>query len=217
MSVAVEDREGFAAFLLRMRGRGITRKEFISAVESVPRRNFVSGQWHEAAWSDRMIPIACGEALEGLDLQAQIIHALALEPHHKVLEIGTGSGFTAALMSRLASRIVSVDRYKTLVDQARQRLDALAIGNVIVRQADAMKGLPGEGPFDRIIAWTAFDNLPRTFVDQLTSGGVMIAPIGPGDDVQALARLSKVGSRFDREDIGKVRLQPVLPGIASKI
>ncbi len=217
MSVTAEDREGFAAFLLRLRGKGITRKELVSAVEALPRRNFVSGQWQSAVWSDRMIPIGCGEAAEGLDLQVQVVNALALEPHHRVLEIGTGSGYTAALIARFAARVVSVDRYRTLIEQARHRLDSLGVNNVILRQADAAKGLQGEGPFDRIVSWVAFDALPRNFVDQLTSGGIMVAPIGPGDGEQMLARLTKVGSRFDREDIGTVRLQPLLPGMAAKI
>lgn len=217
MSVAAEDREGFAAFLLRMRAKGITRKDLIAAVESIPRRNFVPGQWQSAVWSDRMIPIPCGEAAEGIDIQVQVVNALALEPHHRVLEIGTGTGYTAALMSRLAARVVSIDRYRTLIEQARHRFETLGIRNVMLRQADAAKGLHGEGPFDRIVSWAAFDTLPRHFVDQLTSGGIMTAPIGPGDGKQELVRLTKVGSRFDREEIGAVRLQPLLPGVAVRI
>jgi protein-L-isoaspartate(D-aspartate) O-methyltransferase len=217
MTSPAADREGFAGFLLRMRAKGIARKELIAAIEQVPRRNFVAGVWQDAVWSQRMIPIACGEALEGIDLQAQIIHALAIEPQHRVLEIGTGSGYTTAILSRLAERVVSVDRYRTLVDQARHRLDALGIANVIVRQADASKGLSGEGPFDRIVSWAAFEALPRNFVDQLALGGVMIAPIGPGEDEQAVARLTKVGSRFEREDIGIVRAQPLIHGVAERI
>jgi protein-L-isoaspartate(D-aspartate) O-methyltransferase len=217
MTMPGADREGFAGFLLRMRAKGIARKELIAAIEQVPRRNFVAGLWQDAVWSQRMIPIACGEALEGIDLQAQIIHALAIEPQHRVLEIGTGSGYTTAILSRLAERVVSVDRYRTLVEQARQRLDALGIANVILRQADASKGLSGEGPFDRIVSWAAFEVLPRNFVDQLALGGVMIAPIGPGEVEQPVARLTKVGSRFEREDIGFVRAQPLIHGVAERI
>ena len=217
MSVAVDEREGLAAFLMRIRGKGITNKPLVAAIEAIPRTNFVAAQWKSVVWSERMIPIPCGEAIEGLDVQARILHALALEDHHRVLEIGAGTGYTAALLSKLSARVFSVDRYRTLVEQARQRLDALGITNVIVRQADAGKGLAAEGPFDRIVSWAAFDSLPRTFVDQLTSGGMMIAPIGPADGEQAIARLTKVGSRFDREDIGKVRLQPIVAGLAAKI
>lgn len=215
MSEATADQEAFAAFLLRMRARGMVDKALIAAIEATPRRGFVSGQWQAQAWSDRMLPIECGEAIEGLDLQAQVIHALAIDPSHRVLEIGTGSGFTAAVMSRLAARVLTLDRFKSLCVQARQRLEALGIGNVTVRQADGSNGMVAEGPFDRIVSWAAFESLPRIFVDQLSSGGVLVAPIGPAEGEQALARLTKVGSRFDREDIGTVRLQSIAGGIAA--
>src|SRR5690606_14735803 len=124
----------------------------------------------------------------------------------RVLEIGTGSGYTAAVMSRLAGRVVTLERYKTLINQARARYEALGIQNVQIRHVDGANGLPGEGPFDRIVVWAAFESLPRAFVDQLAIGGIMIAPIGPAEAPQELARLTKVGSRFEREDIGQVRL-----------
>lgn len=212
-----EEREGFAAFMLRLRGNGIVTKELVAAFEATPRRVFIPGQWQSLAWSDRMIPIECGEAMEGADLQASVLRALDMQPGVRVLEVGTGTGFTAAVMARLAARVVTVDRYKTLAEQARQRFEALGLPNAFVRQADGSNGLPGEGPFDRIVVWAAFDNLPRPFVDQLSSGGVMIAPIGPAEGVQDVAKLTKVGSRFEREDIGQVRLQPILKGVAAAI
>ncbi|RUX03193.1 protein-L-isoaspartate(D-aspartate) O-methyltransferase [Mesorhizobium sp. M8A.F.Ca.ET.173.01.1.1] len=213
----IDDREGFAAFLLRLRGRGTVPKALIAAFEATPRRGFLAAQFHQIAWSDRMLPIECGEAIEGADMQAAVIAALAIETGNRVLEIGTGSGYTSAVMSRLAARVVTVDRYKTLVEQARQRFEALGIGNAIVRQADGSNGLPNEGPFDRIVAWAAFDSLPRFLLDQLSSGGIVIAPIGPEEGEQVLAKLTKVGSRFEREDIGMVRLQPILRSIAAVI
>ena len=217
MNEAIDEREGFAAFLLRLRGRGIVPKDMIAAFEATPRRGFLSNLHHDVAWSDRMLPIECGEAIEGADLQAGVIAALAIEPGNRLLEIGTGSGYTAAVMAKLAGRVVTLDRYKTLVEQARQRFEALGISNALPRQADGSNGLPGEGPFDRIVVWSAFDSLPRTFVDQLSSGGIMIAPIGPEEGEQVLARLTKIGSRFEREDIGTVRLQPIGRGVAKVI
>lgn len=217
MNLPIDDREGFAAFLLRLRGRGTVPKALIAAFEATPRRGFLAPHFHQIAWSDRMLPIECGEAIEGADMQAAVIAALAIEAGNRVLEIGTGSGYTSAVMSRLAARIVTVDRYKTLVEQARQRFEALGIGNVIVRQTDGSSGLPAEGPFDRIVAWAAFDSLPRFLLDQLSSGGIVIAPIGPEEGEQVLAKLTKVGSRFEREDIGMVRLQPILRSVAAVI
>lgn len=212
-----DDREGFAAFLLRLRGKGAVPKALIAAIEATPRRGFIAAQFGNIAWTDRMLPIECGEAIEGADIQAAVIAAMAVEPGHRVLEIGTGSGYTAAVLSRLAARVVSVERYKTLAEQARQRFEALGITNVIVRHADGSNGLPNEGPFDRIVVWAAFESLPRFLLDQLSSGGVVIAPIGPEEGEQVVAKLTKVGSRFEREDIGIVRLQPILPGVAAVI
>nr|WP_295465116.1 protein-L-isoaspartate(D-aspartate) O-methyltransferase [Mesorhizobium sp.] len=217
MSEAQGERESFAAFLLRARAGGLVDKALIAAIEATPRRGFVPGQWQAHAWSDRMLPIECGEAIEGVDFQAKILASLALEPSHRVLEIGTGSGFTAAVMGRLSARVLTVERYRTLAANARQRLEALGITNVAVRHMDGVNGVPSEGPFDRIVVWAAFDGMPRTFVDQLASGGVLIAPIGPAEGVQQMARLTKVGSRFDREDIATARLQPLMAGVAAAI
>jgi protein-L-isoaspartate(D-aspartate) O-methyltransferase len=217
MNTMLDDREGFAAFLLRLRALGTPPRDLVAAMEATPRKTFVPGAWQSVAWSDRMVPIECGETLEGADLQAAVIAALQLEPGHRVLEVGTGSGFTAAVMARLAARVVTVDRYKTLAEQAKQRFEALGITNAFARQADGSNGLPGEGPFDRIVVWATFDNLPRAFVDQLSTNGIMIAPIGPAEDTQLLAKLTKIGSRFEREDIAKVRLQPVIKGVAAVI
>src|SRR4051794_40873743 len=118
-----DDREGFAAFLLRLRSKGIVSNELFAALEATPRRGFLPGQWQSAAWSDRMVPIECGEAIEGADLQAAVIAALDIQPGNRVLEVGTGSGYTAALMARLGGRVMTLDRYKGLVEQARQRFE----------------------------------------------------------------------------------------------
>jgi protein-L-isoaspartate(D-aspartate) O-methyltransferase len=164
-----------------------------------------------------MIPIECGEVVEGIDMQALTLAALDLAPGQRVLEVGTGSGYTAALLGQLAGRVLSVERFRTLAELARQRLEALSLDNVVVRHADGARGMPAEGPFDRIVVWAAFESHPRLFVDMLSTGGVMVAAIGPGDGEQALARLSKVGSRFEREDIGRVRLQPLVEGLAAAL
>ncbi|MCC5779530.1 protein-L-isoaspartate(D-aspartate) O-methyltransferase [Nitratireductor sp. B36] len=212
-----QERESFAAFMLRMRASGVGSKELFAAMEATPRGSFLPSEWYALSWSDRMVPIACGEAIEGCDFQAQVIDALALSSGHRVLEIGTGSGFTAAVMGRLAGRVLTLDRYRTLGMEAQLRWDHLGISNVVVRHADGTDGAPADGPFDRIVSWAAFDDLPRRFVDQLSTGGVMIAPIGPGDDVQSVAKLEKVGSRFERTDIAETRLQPLLKGVSSAI
>jgi protein-L-isoaspartate(D-aspartate) O-methyltransferase len=217
MIMDASDREKFAAFLLRMRSIGLDSRDLIAAIEATPRAAFVPAQWRSEAWSDRMVPIECGEAIEGIDLQMRVLAALAIEPGQRVLEVGTGSGYTAAVMARLAGRVLTLERFKTLVELARQRNEALGITNVIVRQADGTHGAPAEGPFDRIVVWAAYETLPRGFVDQLSSGGIMVAPIGPSEGVQVMEKLTKLGSRFEREAVTQVRLQPIASAVAAAI
>ncbi|PSH68660.1 protein-L-isoaspartate(D-aspartate) O-methyltransferase [Phyllobacterium brassicacearum] len=217
MKPALSDREGFAAFVLRMRSLGLTDQRLMSAFEATPRTAFVNGNLGNVAYGDGTLPIECGEFIEGLDLQAQLIKALDLEPGHRVLEIGTGSGFTAAVMARLSGRVLSLERYRTLVELAQQRLQALKIENTFIKHTDGRHGQVHDGPFDRIIVWGAFEAMPRQFVELLSSNGVMVAPIGPLDGKQIIARLSKIGSRFERQDMMQVRFLPLLEGVAAAL
>lgn len=217
MSGRLTDRERFAAFLMRVRARGITDARLLDAFEATPRRGFVPAAFADAAYSDRTVPIDCGEVIEGLDLQANVLHALGIEDNHRVLEVGTGSGYTTAVMAHLALRVCTADRYKGLCEQAKSRFEALRISNVTVRHADARNGINGEGPFDRIVVWAAFDAMPRAFVDLLATNGVMVCAIGPEDGQQVLVRLSKVGSRFEREDLMNVRFQPLGGSLAAAL
>ncbi|MEM9575166.1 MAG: protein-L-isoaspartate(D-aspartate) O-methyltransferase, partial [Pseudomonadota bacterium] len=172
------------------------------------RRDFIRPEFLSDVWSKGTIPIDCGESIEGPDTQARLIRHLGIEEDHRVLEIGTGSGFTAAVMSKLAKRVFTIERYRTLSAAAAARIRELKIDNAIASHGDGSRG-GTDGPFDRIISWAAFDNVPRPFIEQLTSGGVMICPIGEADMPQDIVRLTKVGSRFERQDIGKVRAQPL--------
>lgn len=209
--------EALAAFVLRMRAQGIDDKRLFAAIEATPRRAFIPAEHHVAAYASRSCPIACGESIEGLDLQARVLAALDLQPGHRVLEIGTGSGFSAAVMARLASRVTTVERFKTLVGQAGERFRALGLANVLPRHGDAEKAVEGEGPYDRIVVWAAFDSLPRGYADLLSSGGIMVAAVGGGEESQELVRLTKIGSRFERLDIGQVRFQALARGVAAAL
>ncbi len=217
MSVRLTDRERFASFLMRARARGITDARLLDAFEATPRRGFVPAAYADSAYSDRTVPIDCGEVIEGLDMQATVLNALALEDTHRVLEVGTGSGFTAAVMSHLALRVTTAERFRSLCEHAKARFEALRIANITVRHADGRAGLNGEGPFDRIVVWAAFDAMPRAFVDQLATNGAMICAIGPEDGQQVLTRLSKVGSRFERQDLINVRFQPLAGALAAAL
>lgn len=210
------EKEEFAAFTLRMRARGLSDPRLLAAVESTPRYGFINSSYHNAAYSNRSIPLECGEYIEGLDDQFSLLSSLSLEAGHRVLEIGTGSGFTAALLARMVTRVTTVERYKTLIESARSQFQALRIENIVCKHADGRNGVVG-GPYDRIIVWPCFDELPRHYLDLLATHGVLIAPIGPGDGEQIMCRMAKVGSRFERQDLMIVRYQPFIEGVAASL
>lgn len=217
MPHTVSSKEGFAALCLRLRARGVTSPELLNAIEQTPRHLFVPSDFMANAWTSRTLPIECGAVMEGVDLAAQLIDLLKLKPSHRVLEIGTGSGFTAAVMGRIAERVLTIDRYRTLVNLAQERMDKLALRNVIVRQADGNVGLQGEGTFDRILITAGFAAFPRIYAEQLVSGGVMLAPVLGEDGVARMIRLVKAGSRFEREDLFETPFQPIVQQVAQTL
>lgn len=203
------EKEGFASLVLRLRAQRITDLDLLTACEQTPRSQFVPSQFISDAYSSRTIPIDCGSFMEGADLAVRILSRLQLKPGHRVLEIGTGSGYMSAVMGRIAERVLSVERYKTLVQNAQARMDALSLRSVIIRQADGSNGLLGEGTFDRIVATAAFTAVPRFYADQLVHGGSMIAPLVVTEDSCMMVRLTKTGSRFEREDLFPVTYLPL--------
>jgi protein-L-isoaspartate(D-aspartate) O-methyltransferase len=211
------EKEGFAALVLRLRSAGISNIDLLTAVEQTPRSQFVPPTLSQEAYSSRTVPIDCGAFMEGADLAVRLLAALQVKPGHRVLEIGTGSGFTAAVIGRIAERVLTVDRYKTLTVAAQARVDALGMRNVIVRQADGSNGIPGEGTFDRIFVTTAFTVLPRFYAEQLTHGGSMVAPLIGDDETCMMVRLTKTGSRFEREDLFKAPFLPIIPQVAAAL
>jgi protein-L-isoaspartate(D-aspartate) O-methyltransferase len=211
------EREGFAALVLRLRAEGISDLDLLTAVEQTPRSQFVPPQYSDDAYSSRTIPIDCGSFLEGVDIAVRILHHLKVKPGQRVLEIGTGSGFTAAVMGRMAERVLTVDRYKTLTAAAQRRMEALGLRSVIVRQADGSTGLQGEGTFDRILVTAAFNAMPRFYADQLVSGGSMIAPLMISETECRMVRLTKTGSRFEREELFDAPYLPIVPRLASQL
>jgi len=217
LSSRLVEKEGFAALVLRLRAEGISDIDLLTAVEQTPRSLFVPPQFAEDAYSTRTIPIECGSFLEGVDTAVRILHHLKVKPGQRVLEVGTGSGFMAAVMGRMAERVLTIDRYKTLVVNAQKRMDQLSLRNIIVRQADGSNGLQGEGTFDRILVTAAFASMPRFYTDQLVSGGSMIAPLMVSDDECRMVRLTKTGSRFEREELFSVPYLAIVPRLASQL
>ncbi|MBY5608658.1 protein-L-isoaspartate(D-aspartate) O-methyltransferase [Rhizobium leguminosarum] len=215
MTARLAEKEGFAALVLRLRAEGISDLDLLTAVEQTQRSLFVPPQFADDAYSSRTIPIECGSFLEGIDFAVRILHHLKLKPGQRVLEIGTGSGFTAAVMGRLAERVLSIDRYKTLTSAAQRRMESLGLRSVVIRQADGSAGMQGEGTFDRILVTAAFNVMPRFYTDQLVSGGSMIAPLMISENECRMVRLTKTGSRFEREELFEAPYLPIVPRLAS--
>ncbi|MGO7787205.1 protein-L-isoaspartate(D-aspartate) O-methyltransferase [Rhizobium ruizarguesonis] len=215
MTARLAEKEGFAALVLRLRAEGISDLDLLTAVEQTQRSQFVPPQFADDAYSSRTIPIECGSFLEGIDFAVRILHHLKLKPGQRVLEIGTGSGFTAAVMGRMAERVLSIDRYKTLTTAAQRRMESLGLRSVIIRHADGSAGMQGEGTFDRILVTAAFNAMPRFYTDQLVSGGSMIAPLMISESECRMVRLTKTGSRFEREELFDAPYLPIVPRLAS--
>jgi len=212
-----QEREGFAALVMRLRKSGVTNLDLLTAVEATPRSLFTPPHLVPYAYSGRSLPIECGAFMESADLAIRLIDILKVKPGQRVLEIGTGSGYTAAIMGRIAERVLSVDRYKTLVERARERIAELELKSVVIRQTDGREGLTGEGTFDRILYTAAVPEIPRARVEQLVSNGVILAPVIQENAPPLMVRMTRIGSRFEREDLFEVPYLNVERGLAKAL
>src|SRR5215475_7517857 len=204
-------------FQLALRRRGISDQAVLRAMDEVPREHFVSAELVDSAYADQALPIACGQTISQPYVVAYMTEQLDVEPQHHVLEIGTGSGYQAAVLSRLARDVISIERYRTLADTARERLKTLGFGNVTIIAGDGFAGAPAQAPFDRIIVTAAAEEVPEALVAQLAEGGKMVLPLGPRDETQHLAKLTKTTQRVSRQNLIAVRFVPLLPGQAREL
>jgi protein-L-isoaspartate(D-aspartate) O-methyltransferase len=204
-------------FQLTLRRRGISDQAVLRTMEEVPRDLFVEAADRDDAYRDSALPIACGQTISQPFVVAYMTEQLQLQKAHRVLEIGTGSGYQAAVLSRLAGQVLTVERYRRLADTARGRLEKLGCHNVEVMLADGLD-LPGNiGAFDRIIVTAAMERIPDNLVERLNAGGMLIAPVGPHQGVQTLIRLSRNDAGVDRRELVDVRFVPALPGVAREL
>ena len=204
-------------FVLDLRRRGIMDASVLRAMEEVPRERFVMSAHAGAAYQDRALPIACGQTISQPYVVAYMTEQLAVEPRHHVLEVGTGSGYQAAVLSRLANRVTTIERYRTLANAARIRLKALRYDNVRILVGDGTGGAPEWGPFDRIIVTAAAAHVPQALLDQLVEGGIMVLPVGPSEGHQTLVRIARTERGVERTDLIAVRFVPLLPGEAREM
>ncbi len=208
------DREQLASFLMSVRSLDGVTPRLLGAVEAVSRRLFMPSDV-EACYTDKAFPIDCGQTMPGARHALQLVAALRIQPENRVLEVGTGSGYVTALLAKLSIQVVTLDRYKTLLAKAQERLKTCGINNVTFLQEDGRSGYPDQAPFDRILVHGSFETLPRSFVDQIASQGILVCAIGPAGGLQRIVRHQRLGSRFEEETLFPARLQALEPGVAS--
>jgi protein-L-isoaspartate(D-aspartate) O-methyltransferase len=204
-------------FQLNLRRRGISDQAVLRALEEVPREAFVGEADRADAYRDSALGIACGQTISQPFVVAYMTEQLQLQKQHRVLEIGAGSGYQAAVLSKLAGKVLTVERFRTLADTARARLEKLGFDNVEVMLGDGYALPANIGPFDRIIVTAAMVEIPPNLTDRLETDGILIAPVGPQHGVQTLVRIVKTAAGLERRELVDVRFVPALPGIAREL
>lgn len=204
-------------FQLNLRQRGISDQTVLKAMEDIPRELFVTSLDRGYAYRDTPLGIACGQTISQPFIVAYMTEQLDLEPSHRVLEIGTGSGYQAAILSKLTRDVVTLERFRTLADRARLVLKELNCSNVDVILGDGFDVPETLGTFDRIIVTAAMEDIPESLLERLEPGGILIAPVGPMDDQQTLVRVVRTADGFDRQQLVAVRFVPALQGIAREL
>ena len=198
--------------VMRLRQAGISDTGVLSAIERIPREAFVPPSFQDQAYEDRTLPIGQGQTLSQPQVVARMTQALKLDRRLKVLEVGTGSGYQAAILSRLCRRLYTIERYRALTEEAEERFRALRLHNITTRVGDGSLGWPEQAPFARIIVTAAAAGVPGTLVDQLADGGLMVVPVGRPGAEQVLLRLSRDGDALHEESLGGVRFVPLVAG-----
>ena len=196
-----------------LRQKGVRDTRVLEAMEKIDRGAFVKGLFSDRAYEDMPLPIACGQTISQPSVVGLMTQALKVEPRHKVLEIGTGSGYQAAILSLLARRVYTVDRHKRLVAEAQEVFHRLGLVNITAFPADGTRGLEDQAPFDRIMITAAAEDPPAPLLAELKTGGIMVLPVGQSDAVQALIKVTRTETGFDYEELRQVRFVPLVEGM----
>lgn len=199
--------------IMQLRRGGIGDTSVLSAMERIPREAFVPDSFRDQAYENRALPIGHGQTLSAPQVVALMTQALAADRRHKVLEVGTGSGYQAAILSRLCRRLYTVERHKALQAEAERRFHELRLHNITAKVDDGYKGWPEQAPFARIIVTAAAADLPGPLIDQLAVGGILVAPVGGQGAEQSLLRLTRNENGVAEEHLGGVRFVPLVEGL----
>lgn len=209
------DAEAKMRFLFALRQAGVTDARVLGAMERIDRALFVTGIFSDRAYDDMPLPIACGQTISQPSVVGQMTQALQVGPRDLVLEVGTGSGYQAAILSLLARRVTTVERHRPLVTAARAVFGQLGLTNVTAIVADGSHGLPEQAPFDRILLTAAAEDPPGPLLAQLREGGIMVLPVGQSDTVQSLIRVTRHATGYDYEELRPVRFVPLVEGLGA--
>jgi protein-L-isoaspartate(D-aspartate) O-methyltransferase len=212
-----EKRVRIADLILRLRRVGITDQRVVSAIESVPREIFVPPESRAEAYAERALPVDCGQTISAPVIVGMMTAALDIGDRDRVLEIGTGTGYQTAILAKLARRVYTMDRFRTLVVAAESRFKTLRLSNVTTMIGDGINGWPEQAPFDRIVVTAASDAVPEALKKQVRLGGVIVMPVGPIEGVQKLMRLQRTEAGFDEKALADVRFVPLIPGKAAHL
>jgi len=196
--------------IMQLRQDGVTDTRVLSAIERTPRELFVPATFRHQAYENVALPIGEGQTISQPTVVALMTQALEIEPRMKVLEIGTGSGYQAAILARLARRVYSVERQRELLIEANKRFDELKLRNMVTRLGDGSRGWPEQLSFDRIIVTAAAPKLPDALLEQLAPGGILVAPVGPVHGDQRLIRIRHLEGGLTQEELIAVRFVPLI-------
>jgi protein-L-isoaspartate(D-aspartate) O-methyltransferase len=199
--------------LMELRGLGVTDARVLGAMERVPRDAFVPAAFRDQAWENVALPIGQAQTISQPLVVALMTQALDVGERHKVLEIGTGSGYQAAVLAKLCRRVFTIERHRALLREAEKRFAELKLHNVTTRFGDGSKGWPEQQPFDRIMVTAAAPAVPQVLIDSLTEGGILVAPVGEERRDQQLLRIHRTKDGIVMEDLGPVRFVPLVEGL----
>lgn len=203
-------------FMYALRSHGVTDARVMAAMERIDRGAFVRGLFATRAYEDMPLPISCGQTISQPSVVGLMTQALDVQPRDKVLEVGTGSGYQAAILSLLCRRVYTVDRHRRLVREAQEVFRNLGLVNITAFAADGSFGLPDQAPFDRILVTAAAEDPPGPLLAQLKIGGIMVLPVGQSDTVQSLIKVTRLQSGYDYEELRPVRFVPLVEGLGTE-
>mgnify|MGYP001162759955 FL=1 len=198
--------------ILELRKLGITNTNILSSFEYVPREKFVDKELSYKAYHNKALPISCNQTISQPGVVAKMTDILKPKKNYNVLEIGTGSGYQTAVLSKLFKRVYTIERYKKLFDKSKKILSELKIRNVVFYHGDGLKGWPAKFLFNRIIVTAVARQLPQYLIDQLSEGGIMVLPLVNKSN-QYITKVTKIKNKVTIKKFWKVRFVPLLPGV----